>query len=95
MDLSLFLGNDSPTRSFTGPGGVRYMWAVHGSCMSLFDTKTGDIVAQSRWSESGAKRSLIQHLEVKLDALPALNAVVVTFVILEQQRRDSALRLTS
>ena len=60
--------------------------------LQLFDNKTGDLVARSRWSECGARCIPTQHLEVKHDGLIALNAIIVTFIILEQQRRDAVLR---
>ncbi|KZS90343.1 hypothetical protein SISNIDRAFT_457875 [Sistotremastrum niveocremeum HHB9708] len=88
MELDVFLApTHSATRTFTGPGGQRFTWTVQGKCMVLQQGTAGAVVARTRWSETGPSRERQIHLNIAPEAISALNAIFVTFLIMERTRR--------
>jgi len=92
MDLDDFLSQTSDIRTFIGAGGIRYTWRLESKTMLLFDTKSEELVARTRWLTGTEQKPESLHLEVLAEALPSMNAIFVTFVILEQELRTGRRR---
>ncbi|TBU23530.1 hypothetical protein BD311DRAFT_731133 [Dichomitus squalens] len=80
----------SSSRTFVAPNQKVYTWTLaSGGTFKLFDAATQAAVAETRYTSAGT-RSRKPHISINIGAelVPFLDAVLLAFLICEDERRD-------
>ncbi|KAI0352656.1 hypothetical protein OH77DRAFT_780383 [Trametes cingulata] len=88
----------SSSRRFDAPNGRTYSWKQGWSTskFTLTDCETEQVVAQSHGAKSGVFSSPSKMgIEVQDEVVPILDAILVSFIILEKRRIDQLIASSS
>jgi len=91
MDLKPFLSATGCSRPLIATDGKKYKWIVDARTMACYNEETGQVMARTCWACCDDDRERLR-LELTNEGCEISDAIIITGIVLEHERRHSMKR---